>query len=64
MIQENTLAFTKELNIEYFQALDDWLQRWKERNNITFKIVSGKSKSVTPEMVFNPANLDYFMNAF
>ena len=32
-------------------ASDGWLRRWKERNNISFKTVSGESKSVTPEMV-------------
>ena len=32
-------------------ASDGWLRRWKERNNISSKTVSGESKSVTPEMV-------------
>ena len=32
-------------------ASDGWLRRWKERNNISSKSVSGESKSVTPEMV-------------
>ena len=51
MIHEKALTFAKELNVENFQALDDWLRRWKERNHITFKTVSGESKFVTPEMV-------------
>ena len=51
MIQVKALKFAKELNIENFQASDCWLRHWKERNHITFKTVSGKSKSVTPEMV-------------
>ena len=51
MIQEKAVIFAKELNTENFQASDGWLRRWKERNNISFKTVSGKSKSVTPEMV-------------
>ena len=51
MIQEKAVIFSKELNTENFQASDDWLRHWKERNNISFKIVSGESKSVTKEMV-------------
>ena len=51
MIQEKALTFAKELNVENFQASDGWLRLWKERNHITFKTVSGESKSVTPEMV-------------
>ena len=51
MIQEKAVIFTKVLNTETFQVSDDWLRRWKERNNISFKTVSGESKSVTPEMV-------------
>ena len=51
MIQEKGVIFAKELNTENFQASDGWLRRWKERNDISFKTVSGESKSVTPEMV-------------
>ena len=51
IIQEKAVIFAKELNTENFQASDGWLQCWKERNNISFKTVSGDSKSVTPEMV-------------
>ena len=50
MIQEKAL-FAKELNIENFHASDGCLRRWNKRNHITFKTVSGESKSVTPEMV-------------
>ena len=51
MIQEKAVIFAKGLNTENFQASDGWLRRWKERNDISFKTVSGESKSVTPEMV-------------
>ena len=50
IIQEKTLEFPKELNLEMFQASDGWLHSWKPRYNISFKEVSGESKSVTPEM--------------
>ena len=51
MIQEKAVIFAKGLNTENFQASNGWLRRWKERNDISFKTVSGESKSVTPEMV-------------
>ena len=51
IIQEKTV-FAKELNTENFQASDGWLRRWKERNNKSFKTVSGESKSVTPNKTY------------
>ena len=51
MIQEKALIFAKELNTENFQVSDGWLPCWKEKNNMSFKTVSGESRSVTPEMV-------------
>ena len=50
IIPEKALEFAKELNLEKFQASDGWFQSWKARYNISFKEVSGESKSVTPEM--------------
>ena len=50
-IQEKARQYAKELGIEIFKSSDGWLRRWKERNNATFKIISGESNSVTPEMV-------------
>ena len=46
-VPKNTLSSW----VKNFQALDDWPQRWKEWNNISFKTVSRESKSVTPEMI-------------
>ena len=48
MIREKVVIFAKELNTENFQVSDGWLRRWKESNDISFKTVSGESKSVTP----------------
>ena len=48
MIREKVVIFAKELNTENFQVSDSWLRRWKESNDISFKTVSGESKSVTP----------------
>ena len=50
IIQGKALEFAKELNLETFRASDCWLHSWKARYNISFKEVSGESKSVTPEM--------------
>ena len=33
-----------------FKASNGWLDRWKVRNNVSFKTVSGEAKSCTPEM--------------
>ena len=41
MNYEASVIFAKELNTESFEASDGWLRRWKERNNISFKTVSG-----------------------
>ena len=51
IIQEKASPYAKELSIENFKASDGWLRRWKERNNVTFKPISGESNFVTPEMV-------------
>ena len=53
IIQEKTSQYAKELSIEHFKASGGWLRRWKERNNVTFKTISGESNSVTPQLV-NP----------
>ena len=39
------------MNTENFQVLNGWLRRSKEKNNTSFKTVSGESKSVILEMV-------------
>ena len=50
-IQEKASQYAEELSVGNFKASDGWLRRWKERNNVTFKTISGESNSVTPEMV-------------
>ena len=51
MIQEKALTFAKEFNVKSLQASECWLWRLKERNHITFKIVSSESIFGNPEMV-------------
>ena len=52
ILQEKAFGFAKHLNIEKFQVSDGWLHAWKTRYNISFKEVSGESRSVTPEMTY------------
>ena len=51
IIQEKASIYAKEINIENFKTSDGWLRRWKERRNITLKVISGESNSVTSEIV-------------
>ena len=50
ILQEKVLGFAKQLNIEKFQPSDGWLHAWKTQYNISFREVSGESRSVTPKM--------------
>uniref|UniRef100_A0AC35TLE5 HTH CENPB-type domain-containing protein n=1 Tax=Rhabditophanes sp. KR3021 TaxID=114890 RepID=A0AC35TLE5_9BILA len=45
------------MGFDYFKASDGWLECFKKRNNITFKIVSGDSNDVNMDVV-----LDYQQN--
>ena len=49
-IREKALEFAKQLNITDFKASEGWLDRWKNRNNIVHRAISGEEKSCTPEM--------------
>ena len=48
--KEKAIFFAKELNIQDFAAPNGWLERWKSRNNIPFKIMAGEANSCTSEM--------------
>ena len=50
ILKDKAVFFAKELNIKDFQASNGWLERWKTRNNISFKTVAGEAKSCTPIM--------------
>ena len=41
----------RKFSIENFKASDGCLRRWKKRNNVAFKTISGELNFVTPEMV-------------
>ena len=53
LIQEKAVQYSITLGIENFNASIGWLQRWKKRYDITFKMVSGESQAVSEEML-NP----------
>ena len=40
----------EKVNIKGFRASDGWLDRWKNRNNVSFKTVSREGNSCTAEM--------------
>ena len=42
------MSLAKSLELKYFRASDGWLDKWKERHNVTFKAVKGNA--VTPEI--------------
>ena len=50
VLQEKATGFAKMLSIADFKASNGWADRWKARNNVTFKAVSGEAKSCTPGM--------------
>ena len=51
IIKENAQSLAKSLELTDFQASDGWLHKWKRRQNVTFKAVSGEENAVTPEMI-------------
>ena len=50
ILKEKAVFFAKELDIKDFQASNGWLERWKTRNNISYKTVAGEAKSCAPIM--------------
>ena len=48
--KEKALSLAKSLELTHFRASDGWLDKWKERHNVTFKAVSGEGNAVTPEI--------------
>ena len=50
IIKEKAISLSKSLDLADFKASEGWLDKWKQRHNVTFKTVSGEENSVTPEM--------------
>ena len=50
ILSEKALEFAKQLNVTDFKASEGWLDRWKNRNNVVHRAISGEEKSCTPEM--------------
>ena len=40
----------EKISIKRFQASDGWLDRWKNRYNVSFKMVSGEGNSCMAEI--------------
>ena len=41
------MSLANYLELTDFRASDGWLDKWKQRNNATFKGVSGEENAVT-----------------
>ena len=50
IIKEKALSLAKSLELTDFRASDGWLDKWKQRHNVTFKAVPGEGNAITPEM--------------
>ena len=50
IIREKALDFAKQFNIPDFKASEGWLDRWKTRKNVIYRVISGEENSCTPEM--------------
>nr|XP_047146159.1 tigger transposable element-derived protein 4-like [Hydra vulgaris] len=50
ILKEKALKFAEALGELDFKASDCWFHNWKERNGISFKIISGESAAVTNNM--------------
>ena len=50
IIKKKAMSLGKSLELTDFLASDGWLDKWKQRHNVTFKAVSEEENAVTPEM--------------
>lgn len=50
VLHEKASDLAETIGIDDFKASDGSADRWRARNNVTFKAVSGEVKSYTPEM--------------
>ena len=51
LLKEKASVYAEKLKINEFVASNGWFDRWKTRNNISFKIIAAEEKSCTEEMV-------------
>ena len=51
ILKEKSSTFAKAFGITDFVPSDSWITLWKRRFNISFKKISGKGVSCTPEMI-------------
>ena len=51
ILKTKALEFAEKINVDDFHASDSWLDRWKKRNNTSFKTISGGANACIGEMV-------------
>lgn len=47
ILKTKAIFFAKELGVDSFQASNGWMDRWKQRYNLSFKTISGMILSYT-----------------
>lgn len=51
LVKRKAREIAEKLGVSTFRASDGWLQKWRLRNNITFKCISGEAADVNDEDV-------------
>ena len=49
LLREKAEKLAKTMNMPNFEATNGWLQRWKERNNLSYKKLHGEQASADVE---------------
>ena len=50
LLKKKSIRFARELQIEDFMGSNGWLDHWKTRHRVAFKMIAGEAKSCTPQM--------------
>ena len=50
-IKEKALSLAKSLKLTDFRASDGWINKWKQRHNVTLQALSGEENAALPEMI-------------
>ena len=49
VIKEKALSLAKSIDLTNFRASNGWIDKWKQRHNVTLQAVSGEENAATPE---------------
>ena len=51
LVKEKAKEIAQKFGYQKFSASDGWLQKWRKRNNVSFKCISGEAADVNQETV-------------